>query len=106
MKQRRDFQKKRKKMKRKAYVHALDVSMGKSYNVLYLDDLCLSEGEILHTKSGFSTLLQEIVALPETPNNDSPRKKHSYSFHWLRIPFRQPRKQVFRHRRCATTPNS
>ncbi|MFK4566604.1 transposase, partial [Enterococcus sp. UD-01] len=51
-----------------AYVLALDVSMGKSYKVLYLDDLCLSEGEILHTKSGFDTLLQEILALPETPS--------------------------------------
>jgi transposase len=55
-------------MKRMAYVLALDVSMGKSYKVLYLDDLCLSEGEILHTKSGFDTLLQEILALPETPS--------------------------------------
>lgn len=51
-----------------AYVLALDISMGKSYKVLYLDDLCLSEGEILHTKSGFNALLQEIWTLPEKPS--------------------------------------
>ena len=55
-------------MKRMAYVLALDISMGKSYKVLYLDDLCLSEGEILHTKSGFNALLQEIWTLPEKPS--------------------------------------
>lgn len=49
-----------------AYVLVLDVSMGKVTKCL--DDLCLFEGEILHTKSGFSTLLQEILALPETPS--------------------------------------
>lgn len=56
-------------MKRMAYVLALDVSMGKSYKVLYLDERCLSEGEILHTKLGFfNTLLHEIWTLPETPS--------------------------------------
>ena len=49
------------------YVLALDVSMGKSYKVLYQEEVCLSEGEILHTKSGFDTLLQEIQQLPEIP---------------------------------------
>ncbi|MGY3779731.1 IS110 family transposase, partial [Isobaculum melis] len=51
-----------------AYVLALDVSMGKSYKVLYEEDCCLSEGEILHTKSDFDNLLQEIQQLPETPS--------------------------------------
>jgi transposase len=51
-----------------SYVLALDVSMGKSYQVIYEDELCLSEGEITHTKSGFDYLLQEIKRLPETPS--------------------------------------
>lgn len=60
------------------YVLALDVSMGESYKVLYLDDLCLSEGKILHTKSGFNALLQEILTLPETPSNDTHLKGDKY----------------------------
>lgn len=51
-----------------AYVIALDVSMGKSYKVLYKEELCLSQGEITHTRSGFDYLLQEIQQLPETPS--------------------------------------
>ncbi|MGG5343676.1 IS110 family transposase [Enterococcus sp. AZ192] len=50
------------------YVLALDVSMGKSYHVLYEDERCLSEGEITHTKFGFDYLLQEIQQLPELPS--------------------------------------
>ncbi|MGX7201680.1 IS110 family transposase [Enterococcus plantarum] len=51
-----------------AYVIALDVSMGKSYKVLYKEELCLSQGEITHTRSGFDYLLQEIQQLPEAPS--------------------------------------
>lgn len=51
-----------------AYVLALDVSMGKSYKVLYEDDCCLFEGEILHTRFDFDHLLQEIQQLSETPS--------------------------------------
>ena len=48
-------------------VIALDVSMGKSYKVLYDGQNCLSEGEILHNKIGFEALLNEIQSLPESP---------------------------------------
>lgn len=48
-------------------VIALDISMGKSYKVTYDDQTCLSEGEILHNKIGFQTLLDEILLLPEEP---------------------------------------
>ncbi|MEI5989431.1 hypothetical protein A5881_000919 [Enterococcus termitis] len=51
-----------------AYVLALDVSMGKSYKVLYEEELCFSEGEVLHTRAGFEHLLQEIQQLPEAPS--------------------------------------
>ncbi|MEK5379846.1 IS110 family transposase [Niallia sp. FSL W8-0635] len=46
---------------------ALDISMGKSYKVLYDGQTCLSEGEILHNKFGFQALLEEIHSLPEEP---------------------------------------
>lgn len=48
-------------------VIALDVSMGKSYKVVYDDQICLSEGEILHNRVGFQMLLDEIKSLPEEP---------------------------------------
>ncbi|WP_204871270.1 IS110 family transposase, partial [Pullulanibacillus pueri] len=48
-------------------VIALDISMGKSYKVLYDGQNCLSEGEILHNESGFQTLLDEIRNLSEKP---------------------------------------
>ncbi|WP_246946192.1 IS110 family transposase [Bacillus pinisoli] len=48
-------------------VIALDVSMGKSYKVLYNGQTCLSEEEILHSKDGFQALLDEINDLPEEP---------------------------------------
>ena len=46
---------------------ALDVSMGKSYVVIYHENTCLFEQEILHDKTHFNALLQEIYALPERP---------------------------------------
>lgn len=49
------------------YVLALDVSMGKSYAVIYHETTCLFEQEILHDKPYFCQLLQEIYALPERP---------------------------------------
>ncbi|TVS92886.1 IS110 family transposase, partial [Enterococcus durans] len=49
------------------YVLALDVSMGKSYVVIYHENTCLFEQEILHDKTHFNALLQEIYALPERP---------------------------------------
>ena len=49
------------------YVLALDVSMGKSYAVIYHETTCLFEQEILHDKIHFNALLQEIYALPERP---------------------------------------
>lgn len=45
-------------------VMALDVSMGKSYKVVYDGTRCLSEGEILHNQAGFQELLEEIQNLP------------------------------------------
>ena len=47
------------------YILALDVSMGKSYVVIYHETTCLFEQEILHDKTHFNALLQEIYALPE-----------------------------------------
>lgn len=44
---------------------ALDVSMGKSYKVVYDDQQCLSEGEVIHSQAGFQELLYEIYTLPE-----------------------------------------
>lgn len=41
--------------------------MGKSYKVLYDGLTCLSEGEVLHNKIGFQSLLDEIQSLPEKP---------------------------------------
>jgi Transposase and inactivated derivatives len=49
------------------YVLALDVSMGKSYAVIYHETTCLFEKEILHCKSHFIQLLQEIHSLPQKP---------------------------------------
>ncbi|WP_442636727.1 IS110 family transposase [Rossellomorea marisflavi] len=49
------------------FVVALDISMGKSYKVIYQDQTCLSEGEVLHNREGFQTLLEEIQALPMPP---------------------------------------
>ncbi|MEI3598671.1 MULTISPECIES: IS110 family transposase [unclassified Oceanobacillus] len=46
-------------------VMALDVSMGKSYKVVYDDQHCLSEGEVIHSRAGFQELLDEIYTLPE-----------------------------------------
>ena len=46
-------------------VVALDVSMGKSYKVVYDDQRCLSEGEVIHSQAGFQDLLNEIRTLPE-----------------------------------------
>lgn len=48
-------------------VIALDISMGKSYKVVYDGQTCLSEGEILHNKVGFQVLLDEIQNLSEEP---------------------------------------
>lgn len=41
-------------------VMALDVAMGKSYKVVYNDQSCLSEGEVIHNQTGFQELLNEI----------------------------------------------
>lgn len=46
-------------------VMALDVSMGKSYKVVYDDQTCLSEGEIEHNQAGFQELMDEIQTLPD-----------------------------------------
>src|SRR5690625_101511 len=45
-------------------VRALDISMGKSYKVVYDDQICLSEGEIVHNQAGFQKLMTEIQTLP------------------------------------------
>ncbi|WP_026702953.1 IS110 family RNA-guided transposase [Salibacterium aidingense] len=50
-----------------ALIIALDISMGKSYKVLYDGQTCLSEGEFLHNRSGFQVLLDEISSLSEEP---------------------------------------
>lgn len=49
------------------YVLALDISMGKSYAVIYKDDTCFWEDTITHTKTGFSYLLVEIMDLSSIP---------------------------------------
>ena len=49
------------------YVLVSDVSMGKSYVVIYHETTCLFGQEILHDKTHFNALLQEIYALPERP---------------------------------------
>ena len=49
------------------YVLAFDVSMGHSYHVIYQDGRCLTESAIEHNQEGFSTVLNEINALPEVP---------------------------------------
>ncbi|WP_368654233.1 transposase [Ornithinibacillus sp. 4-3] len=46
-------------------VMALDVSMGKSYKVVYDGQQCLSEGEVIHSQVGFQGLLDEIRTLPD-----------------------------------------
>jgi len=46
-------------------VIALDISMGKSYKVVYDGQTCLSEGEFFHNKVGFQAFLDEIRSLPE-----------------------------------------
>ncbi len=48
-------------------VIALDVSMGKSFKVVYDGQTRLSEEEILHNKEGFQALLNEIQHLSEEP---------------------------------------
>ncbi|MBF8807316.1 MAG: hypothetical protein IC227_01460 [Enterococcus lacertideformus] len=35
--------------------------------ILYHDPHCLSEGKVSHNQEGFRQLLEEITALPETP---------------------------------------
>nr|WP_289039622.1 IS110 family transposase [uncultured Allobacillus sp.] len=46
-------------------VMALDISMGKSYKVVYDGQVCLSEGEVIHNQAGFQALEDEILELPE-----------------------------------------
>ncbi|WP_407657512.1 IS110 family RNA-guided transposase [Jeotgalibaca ciconiae] len=50
------------------FVVALDVSMKKSYAVIYEGNTCLWEGIIAHTKTGFTVLLNEIQSLPQNPD--------------------------------------
>lgn len=50
------------------FVVALDVSMKKSYAVIYNNDTCLWEGNLDHTKTGFDILLNEIRNLPQVPD--------------------------------------
>ncbi|MCK0471299.1 IS110 family transposase [Halalkalibacter sp. APA_J-10(15)] len=45
------------------FIMALDVSMGKSYAVIYQDQICLYEGEIAHNQYGFQQLLDKIQCL-------------------------------------------
>lgn len=49
------------------FVVALDVSMKKSYAVIYESNTCLWEGIVAHTRTGFDILLNEIQNLPQTP---------------------------------------
>ena len=49
------------------FVVALDVSMKKSYAVIYEDHTCLWEGNVAHTKTDFGILLNELTSLPEAP---------------------------------------
>ncbi|WP_246117084.1 IS110 family transposase [Shouchella miscanthi] len=46
------------------FVVALDVSMGKSYSVIYQDQRCLYEEEIAHNQLGFQQLFDHIQTLP------------------------------------------
>ncbi|MDY0394418.1 transposase [Virgibacillus halophilus] len=46
-------------------VMALDISMGKSYKVVYDGQNCLTEGEVIHNQAGFQELMNEIRTLPE-----------------------------------------
>lgn len=46
---------------------ALDISIGKSYKVVYDGQTCLSEGEFFHNQIGFHSLLTEIQNLPDEP---------------------------------------
>ncbi|MDZ7834724.1 MAG: IS110 family transposase [Alkalibacterium sp.] len=50
------------------YVLALDISMGKSYAVIYNEETCLWENTIEHTKTGFNDLLVQITRLPVIPD--------------------------------------
>ncbi|UJF15653.1 IS110 family transposase [Jeotgalibaca sp. MA1X17-3] len=50
------------------FVVALDVSMKKSYAVIYEGNTCLWEGIIAHTRTGFGILLNEIRNLPRVPD--------------------------------------
>lgn len=49
------------------FVVALDVSMKKSYAVIYEGTTCLWEGDVTHTRTGFAGLLNEIQILPQAP---------------------------------------
>jgi transposase len=49
------------------FVVALDVSMKKSYAVIYEGTTCLWEGNVTHTRTGFAGLLNEIQNLPQAP---------------------------------------
>ncbi|MDO6451893.1 transposase [Oceanobacillus profundus] len=46
-------------------IMALDVTMGKSYKVVYDGQNCLSEEEVTHDQIGFQELMNEIQSLPE-----------------------------------------
>ena len=46
-------------------IMALDVTMGKSYKVVYDGQNCLSEEEVIHDQIGFQDLMNEIQSLPE-----------------------------------------
>ncbi|MFA9459193.1 transposase [Halalkalibacter sp. AB-rgal2] len=45
------------------FIMALDVSIGKSYAVIYQDQTCIYEGEIAHNQYGFQQLLDKIQRL-------------------------------------------
>ena len=49
------------------FVVALDVSMKKSYAVIYEGTTCLWAGNVTHTRTGFAGLLNEIQNLPQAP---------------------------------------
>ena len=49
------------------FVVALDVSMKKSYAVIYEGATCLWEGVVAHTRTGFAGLLNEVQRLPQAP---------------------------------------
>lgn len=50
-----------------ASIVALDISKGKSYVVIYTENQCLWEKEIVHNKVGFEILLNQILFLPHRP---------------------------------------